>query len=118
MLIQNFNTFQRMTQFFRTRVPQTILDDLYPLRDDDEAVKAYGVRLCRDMCNTLTAAGIRGFHFFTLNLEKSVMAVLKSIGVEESAVVRRCVRMHILYADTPSFIPISHSSLIIHPYHT
>lgn len=30
-----------------------------------------------------------GFHFYTLNLEKSVLAVLKGLNIEESTAARR-----------------------------
>ena len=33
------------------------------------------------MCNTLRNAGVNGFHFYTLNLENSVMAVLDGLQV-------------------------------------
>lgn len=89
MPIQSFSSFQKMTSFCKTRVPDKIWRDLAPIRDDDEQVKAYGVRLCVEMCNQLGAAGVIGFHFYTLNLEKSVMTVLKELGIEGSAASRR-----------------------------
>eukprot|EP01034_Spumella_vulgaris_P018982 gene18982-24265_t len=41
------------------------------------------------MCDTLGKNGVHGFHFYTLNLEKSVMSVLKELGVDGSAASRR-----------------------------
>ena len=35
------------------------------------------------------SAGVYGFHFYTLNLERSVFAVLKDLGVESSMAMRR-----------------------------
>lgn len=89
MPIQSYSSFQRMTQFCRTIVPPHVWERLSPIRDDDEAVKAYGVKLCINMCKTLSEAGIPGFHFYTLNLEKSVLAVLKGLDIEESTAARR-----------------------------
>ena len=37
----------------------------------------------------LEKAGVNGFHFYTLNLERSVLAVLKDLGVESSTATRR-----------------------------
>jgi Methylenetetrahydrofolate reductase len=90
MPIQSYSSFERMTQHCRTTVPPYIWEHLLPIRDDDEAVKAYGVEVCVNMCNVLSKAGIPGFHFYTLNLEKSVLAVLKGLNIEESAAARRC----------------------------
>ncbi len=87
--IQSFSSFIRMTSYCLTRVPPKILSDLTPIQEDDDAVKAYGVQLCVDMCRVLIARGIRGFHFYTLNLERSVLQILHELGVEESTSVRR-----------------------------
>ena len=89
MPIQSYSSFQRMTQFCRTKVPPKVWEDLSTIRDDDEAVKAYGVELCCSMCKILSQAGVPGFHFYTLNLEKSVLAVLKGLNIDDSATARR-----------------------------
>lgn len=48
---------------------------------DDQKVKDYGVSLAIDLCNRLTREGdIKGVHFTTLNLEKSVRRVLEGLG--------------------------------------
>lgn len=78
-----------MTSFCRTLVPANIWEDLDPIKDDDEAVKEYGVKLCFSICQRLSSVGVKGFHFYTLNLEKSVLGVLKCLGVDETAVNRR-----------------------------
>jgi methylenetetrahydrofolate reductase (NADPH) len=43
------------------------------------AVKEYGVQLAIQMCNTLKNNGIRGFHFYTLNLERSIRLILEGM---------------------------------------
>ena len=56
--------------------------DVHVPIQDDQAVKDYGVKLCTQMCEELLAAGcIPGFHFYTLNLEKSVMRIIKDLGI-------------------------------------
>ena len=50
MAIQNYRGFVRMTSYCKIKVPQSILDDLEPIKDDDEAVKAYGIELGIKMC--------------------------------------------------------------------
>ena len=47
---------------------------------DDQKVKDYGVSLAVDMIRRITTEGdIRGVHFCTLNLERSVQLVLKNL---------------------------------------
>mmetsp|Transcript_6984 Transcript_6984/g.7628 ORF Transcript_6984/g.7628 Transcript_6984/m.7628 type:complete len:602 (+) Transcript_6984:78-1883(+) len=89
MPIQSFSSFQKMTTFCKTKVPDVIWKDLAPIKDDDEEVKMYGVKLCILMCRQLHAAGVKGFHFYTLNLEKSVTMVLNELGVQDSLAIRR-----------------------------
>ncbi|KAJ3417218.1 hypothetical protein HDV05_006424 [Chytridiales sp. JEL 0842] len=79
MPIQSFAGFKRMTDLCRTKVPQFILDDLEPIKNDDQAVKDYGVQLGIAMCKKLKAADIKGFHFYCLNLEKSVRLILEGL---------------------------------------
>lgn len=91
MPIQSFSSFQKMTSFCRVSVPSRIWRELEPIKEDDEAVKAYGVKLCVQMCKYLNERGVPGFHFYTLNLEKSVLSVLHSLGIEDSIATRRAL---------------------------
>jgi methylenetetrahydrofolate reductase (NADPH) len=43
MPIQAYMGFIRMTGFCKTKVPQAIFDALEPIKDDEEAVKKYGI---------------------------------------------------------------------------
>jgi methylenetetrahydrofolate reductase (NADPH) len=61
---------------FCLQVPKHIVDALEPIKENDEAVKAYGIHLGTEMCKTLIAAGTKNLHMYTLNLEKTVMAIL------------------------------------------
>lgn len=90
MPIQNYGGFKRMTSLCRTYVPLFILEDLEPIKDDDLAVKDYGVKLAIEMCNKMRDAGQLGFHFYTLNLERSTKLILQGLGfVAEPDVVKR-----------------------------
>ncbi|KYQ90902.1 methylenetetrahydrofolate reductase [Tieghemostelium lacteum] len=81
MPIQTYQGFKRMTTLSKTIVPQYINDNLEPIKDNDEEVKKYGVKLCIEMCNRLLDAGVDGLHFYTLNLERSVRKVLKGLSL-------------------------------------
>jgi methylenetetrahydrofolate reductase (NADPH) len=82
MPIQSFSTFVKMTTYCGVAVPQSILERLAPVKDDDEAVKLIGCEIASDMCHTLLTAGlgVDGVHFYTLNLERSVSRILMSLG--------------------------------------
>jgi len=80
MPIQSFGGFSRMTSLCKTFVPESILKALEPIKEDDQAVKDYGVKLAVQMCREIQEAGIQGFHFYTLNLEKSTRLILEGLG--------------------------------------
>jgi len=87
--IQSYSSFERMTSFCKSKVPDKIWEDIAPFREDDDAIKAYGVKLCTEMCEELLEKGSPGFHFYTLNLEKSVLSVIKELGIEELTSTRK-----------------------------
>lgn len=89
MPIQSYSSFKKMTTFCQTKVPDQVWKDLEPIKDNDNDVKAYGVALCSAMCRTLSEGGVEGFHFYTLNLEKSVLGILKELGIDETVAARR-----------------------------
>ncbi|KAJ3128671.1 hypothetical protein HK098_003878 [Nowakowskiella sp. JEL0407] len=79
MPIQAYGGFKRMTTLSKTFVPKKILDDLEPIKDNDKAVKDYGVKLAVEMCSYLKENGVTGFHFYTMNLERTVRLVLEGL---------------------------------------
>jgi methylenetetrahydrofolate reductase (NADPH) len=80
MPIQTFGGFSRMTHMCRTFVPDDVVTALDPIKGDDAAVKEYGIQLAVEMIKKLWATGVRGFHFCTLNLERSVSTILHELG--------------------------------------
>merc|ERR1719146_412351 len=81
MPIQSYGGFTRMTSLCKTKLPPTLMDDLEPIKDDDQKVKDFGVQLAVRSCQELVARGTPGLHFYTLNLETSVMRIIKGLGL-------------------------------------
>ncbi|KAL1974838.1 hypothetical protein VTN31DRAFT_5042 [Thermomyces dupontii] len=80
MPIQGYKSLTRVTKLSGARIPPSILERLEDVKQDDDAVKRVGVDiLCEivDGIKALPNPGPRGFHFYTLNLEKSVSFVLE-----------------------------------------
>lgn len=80
MPIQSYQGFKRMTTLCKTLVPKDILEELEPIKDDDAAVKEYGINLGANMCRKLMDNGVLGFHFYTLNLERTTQLILEKLG--------------------------------------
>lgn len=81
--IQTWNGFQRATSLAKTVIPQSFLDVLEPYKNDDEKVRAIGTKLVADMCRKILGAGlgIRGLHFYTMNLEKGTKMLLEELNL-------------------------------------
>jgi len=77
-----------MTTLCKTIIPKEITDALEPIKNDDEAVKEYGVFLGIKMCKRLLEAGTPALYFCTLNLEKSVMQILEGLALIDPEIRR------------------------------
>ncbi|CAM6087661.1 unnamed protein product [Calypogeia fissa] len=89
MPIGNYGGFKRMTGFCKTKVPQEILDALEPIKDNDEAVRAYGIHLGTEMCKKILANGGKAVHIYTLNVEKSSLGILQNLGLIDVSGIKR-----------------------------
>ncbi|KAD3069105.1 hypothetical protein E3N88_36985 [Mikania micrantha] len=70
-------------------IPSEITAALEPIKDNEEAVRAYGVQLGTEMCKKIMASGIKTLHLYTLNMEKSALGILTNLGlIEESKISR------------------------------
>ncbi|KAI9511116.1 methylenetetrahydrofolate reduct [Russula earlei] len=79
--IQTYASFLRVTKLCGTHIPDSICADLESIKHDDQQVKDYGISLAVKMIRRLVEeGGLRGFHFCTLNLEKSVQNILEILG--------------------------------------
>jgi methylenetetrahydrofolate reductase (NADPH) len=80
MPIQNFQILKRTTKLSHSKLPPEILKRLEPVKGDDEEVKRVGVDIVSEIVETIRdtkSVGRRGFHFYTLNLEKVVSFILE-----------------------------------------
>ena len=55
---KGFNSLKQLTKLSKLDVPQYILDALMPIKDDDAAVRSYGVKLAFEMCQKLLQSGV------------------------------------------------------------
>ncbi|KAI0064023.1 methylenetetrahydrofolate reduct [Artomyces pyxidatus] len=83
MPIQTWNGFQRATSLAKTHIPQTFKDALEPHKNNDEKVREIGTKLVAEMCRRILAEplGIRGLHFYTMNLERGTRMLLEELNL-------------------------------------
>lgn len=86
MPIQSYQMIKRTTKLSHARVPDDILSRLNAAKGDDEKVKMIGVDILSDLVEQIKdiksrTPGPKGFHFYTLNLEKAVSFILERTGL-------------------------------------
>ena len=81
--IQTWNGFIKSTSLSRTEIPRSLLDALEPHKNNDEKVRELGTKLVADMCRRILAEplGIKGLHFYTMNLEKGTRMLLEELNL-------------------------------------
>ncbi|EPE24882.1 FAD-linked oxidoreductase [Glarea lozoyensis ATCC 20868] len=80
MPIQSYQMIKRTTKLSHAKLPTNIVDRLDPVRGDDEMVKKVGVDIVSEIVTHIKERPSpcpRGFHFYTLNLEKAVSFILE-----------------------------------------
>ncbi|CAG7903025.1 hypothetical protein BRARA_G01867 [Brassica rapa] len=89
MPISNYKGFLRMAGFCKTKIPAELTAALEPIKDNEEAVKAYGIHFATEMCKKILAHGITTLHIYTLNVDKSAIGILMNLGlIDESKITR------------------------------
>ncbi|KAK0851977.1 methylenetetrahydrofolate reductase 1 [Friedmanniomyces endolithicus] len=80
MPVQSYQILRRTTKLSHAALPPDVLKRLEAVKGDDEAVKRVGVDIITEAVETMKLIpnpGPRGFHFYTLNLEKVVTQILE-----------------------------------------
>eukprot|EP01135_Chromosphaera_perkinsii_P005663 Nk52_evm34s356 gene=Nk52_evmTU34s356 len=87
MPIQGYASLRHLVKLSKLTVPESIVKAIEPIKDDDEAIRKYGVELCIEMCKELLAhPEVNGIHVYTLNREVASREVLQALKLwKESA---------------------------------
>ncbi|KAI1339066.1 methylenetetrahydrofolate reductase-domain-containing protein [Xylariaceae sp. FL0016] len=98
MPIQSYQMIKRTTNLSHAKIPDPIMDRLDAVKKDDEKVKNVGVDILSEIVERIKeikgrSPGPKGFHFYTLNLEKAVSFIVERTSlippttpIEEEAV--------------------------------
>ncbi|KAF9292762.1 hypothetical protein BGZ88_006134 [Linnemannia elongata] len=82
MPIQTYAGFKKNVVDAGLSVPQWILDGLEAVKEDEVAVRQFGVEVGVKMVRELVESGlVAGVHFYTFNLEKSTRLILEGAGL-------------------------------------
>lgn len=79
---QAYQSLRHIVKLSRLQVPQEIIDSINPIKDNDEAIRKYGIEHATQVCRELLDSGlVPGLHFYTLNREVSTIQILKRLGL-------------------------------------
>jgi len=75
MPIGNFEQITRFSAMCGASIPDALRQQMEPIKDDLDAVKALGIELAARQCRELLQAGVPGLHFYTLNRSEATLAI-------------------------------------------
>ncbi|CAG7828543.1 unnamed protein product [Allacma fusca] len=82
MPIQSYESLRHMVKLSRLEVPDEIVNVIKSLKDNDEAIRNFGIHQAVTMIRTLFQSGVApGVHFYTLNREVAVTCIAKQLGL-------------------------------------
>lgn len=81
MPISTYDSFMRRAKWCEINIPPAFLAHLEPIKGDDALVREVGTQLVADMCQKIVDSGVKHLHFYTMNLEKSVIMVLERLQI-------------------------------------
>ncbi|EAS29456.3 methylenetetrahydrofolate reductase [Coccidioides immitis RS] len=79
MPISTYASFLRRSNWVKCKVPESWMEALEPVKNDDAAVKQIGKKLVANMCQKILDSGIRHLHFYTMNLAQATKMVLEEL---------------------------------------
>ncbi len=82
MPILNYSSMAKMVELSGRDMPDEVLARLEPLREDPAALRAEGIALATELCDTLLAGGAPGLHFYTLNRSKATREIYAALSID------------------------------------
>lgn len=82
MPIINFKSLSRFSDSCGAEIPRWIRQRLMAFGDDLASIKAFGVDLVSELCETLLDNDAPGLHFYTMNQTEPTATILRNLGLD------------------------------------
>lgn len=80
--IQSYDSLRHIVNLTKLKVPTSIREAIESIKDNDEAIRKYGIDQAVKMCQELLSDdNTPGLHFYTLNRELATSTILKELGL-------------------------------------
>ncbi|HWC35746.1 MAG TPA: methylenetetrahydrofolate reductase [NAD(P)H] [Mycobacteriales bacterium] len=86
MPVTNVSQIERFAVLTGAAFPVGLADRLHAVEEDEAAVRAIGVEVATELCETLLAEGAPGLHFITLNRSTSSREIYQRLGLKADVV--------------------------------
>ena len=80
MPISNFSQLKRFSDACGAEIPRWIAKRMHAHGDDAESIRAFATEIVASMCERLIDGGAPALHFYTLNLSKPTLNVLRAMN--------------------------------------
>ncbi len=84
MPVTNFKNLSRFSDNCGAEIPRWMRKRLSAYGDDLESVKAFGLDLVSELCETLLDNGAPGLHFYTMNQTEPCATIIRQLGLVEN----------------------------------
>ena len=58
VLLQGYSSLRQLTKLSKLSPPKQIMDEIQPIKDDDEAILKFGIKYATEMCRELLDSGV------------------------------------------------------------
>ncbi len=82
MPITNFKNLSRFSDNCGAEIPRWVRKRLAAYGEDMESIKAFGLDLVSELCETLLDNGAPGLHFYTMNQTEPTATLLRNLGLD------------------------------------
>jgi len=81
MPIINYKNLIRFSESCGAEIPRWLRKALENYGDDEASLKAFGIELVSELCETLLENGAPGLHFYTMNQTEPTAQIVKNLGL-------------------------------------
>ena len=71
MPITNYEKLISFSKMAGAEIPSWMMNRLQIYKDDEESLKAFGQEVLGEMCSKLKAGGVKDFHFYSMNQNRT-----------------------------------------------
>ncbi len=81
MPIMNYKNLARFSKSCGAEIPRWLAKRLEDFGDDNASIKAFGIDMISDLCETLLENDAPGLHFYTMNQTEPTASIVRNLGL-------------------------------------